>query len=325
MGWAIAIALSLLTGTLVACEPRGAGAPGLETPAGDAADPAGEAVLARVDGMSVRVAEFEREARRRARGGVLPEAERLKVLNDLVAEKLLYRAALEAGLDQDPSAQRYLARLMYQRQIDAKVPPRLPDAEVQSYYEAHREEFAIPEGVRLKRILIRVTPERPDADAKAQADRVRAELDADPNAFERLATEHSEDPNLPRGASSHFIRRDEPPWIDREVVNRAFELGVGDLSPVFRTDEGYNIVQTIDHRQRVERSFEQAQSTVHRKLREERRKALAELYLEELRSQASVEVDEARLASIEIAAPGNPHLPTGHPPAGGAGPDPGAR
>jgi parvulin-like peptidyl-prolyl isomerase len=328
MGWAIAVAASLLLGVLVACEQgEGArtGAPELEARAGDASDAGGQDVLARVDGTSVRSAEFQKEALRRARGGAFTMEQRRKLLNDLVAEKLLYQAALEAGLDRDPSAQRYIARLMYQRQIDANVPNRLPDAEVQSYYEAHRDDFAIPEGVRIKRILIKVTPERSDEDAKARADRVSADLAADPDSFERLATEYSEDPNLPRGAPSHFMRREEAPWIDREVVNRAFTLEVGQISPVFRTEEGYNIITTVDHRPRVERSFEEAKSTVHRKLREERRKALAERYLEELRNEASIEVDEAKLVSIEVAPPGNPHAPVGQPPGVGDARDPGAR
>jgi parvulin-like peptidyl-prolyl isomerase len=328
MGWAIAIALSLLTSALVACE-QGEGArteaPELEVRARDASDAEGQDVLARVDGMSVRSAEFKKEALRRARGGAFPIEERRKLLNDLVAEKLLYQAALEAGLDRDPSAQRYIARLMYQRQIDARVPDRLPDAEVQSYYEAHRDDFAVPEGVRIKRILIKVTPERSDEDAKARADRVSAELAADPESFVKLATEYSEDRNLPRGAPSHFMRREEAPWIDREVVNRAFALKVGELSPVFRTEEGYNIITTVDHRPRVERSFEEAKSTVHRKLREERRKALAERYLEELRSKASIEVDEAKLVSVDVAQPVNPHAPVGQPPGVGDARTPGVQ
>ncbi len=306
MSWVIAIPLSLLVATLAACTPQdggGAGEADLETRAGDVASSEPQDVLARVNGMIVATDEFQKEAQRRARGRALPLEERQKILDEIVARKLLYQAALEARLDRDPRAQSFLARLMFEREINAKLPKNFPDAEVRSYYEAHREEFAIPEGVRVRRILIRTKPDRPEDEAKTLAERVREELVEDPDAFERLATEHSGDPNLPRGAASHFIRPNEPDWIDRAVVDRAFSLQVGELSPVFRTEQGFNIITTIDRRERVERSYEQAKSSVLRKLRYERRKALSESYLEELRSQASIEVDEAKLGSIEIAVP----------------------
>jgi len=237
-----------------------------------------------------------------------------------VAEMLLYQAALAKGLEQDPQVRRLMARLFYQQEIAGSVPEAFSEDELQGYYRAHQDEFAVSEGVRIQRILIKITPDRADEAARAKAEELRAELVSNPGSFVELATEHSEDRNLPRGAPSHFLRREEPPWIDRAVVDQAFELEAGQLSPVFRSSDGYNILMAVERREHEQRPFEAVRTRVLRKAREERAKAVYESYVDELRMNASIEVDETRLDSIELAPPrphppvANPHLRAPNPP-----------
>jgi parvulin-like peptidyl-prolyl isomerase len=318
MRWATAFGLVAFTALSVGCENRteGGGAETGQTSGEASAAPAELApgVLARVDGMLVSSSDFQQAARRRAatRGGSLSLDERRELLDELVAEMLLYQAALARGLEQDPQVRRLMARLQYQREIAENVPKAFPEDELQRYYEANQDEFAVPEGVRIRRILIKIAPDRADEAARAKAEELRAELVSDPESFARLATEHSEDPNLPRGAESHFLRREEPHWIDRTVVDQAFELEAGQLSPVFRSSDGYNILMAAERREREQRTFEAARTSVHRKVREERAKALYESYVEELRMNASIDVDETRLDSIEVPPP-RPHPPVANP------------
>ena len=271
-------------------------------------------VLASVNAMVVTSSDFQQAARRTAarRGGSLSPDERREVLDELVAEMLLYQAALARGLEQDPQVRRLMARLFYQQELAERVPEASSEDELHEYYEAHPDEFAVPEGIRIQRILIKITPERADEAAKAKAEELRTELVSNPESFTKLATEHSEDQNLPHGAPSHFLRREEPPWIDRVVVDQAFELEAGQLSPVFRSSDGYNILMAVERRERKQTDFEVARPRVLRKLREERHKALYESYVDELRMNASIEVDETRLDSIEVRAP-RPHPPVANP------------
>ena len=234
------------------------------------------------------------------------------MLDELVAEMLLYQAALAKGFEQDPQVRRLMARLFYQQEVAARVPEAISEEELQGYYEAHLDEFAVKEGVRIQRILIKITPERADEAAKALAEELRAELVSNPESFAELATEHSEDRNLPNGSPSHFLRREEPPWIDRAVVDQAFQLQEGQLSPVFRSSDGYNILRVVKRREHEQVPFEAARTRVVRKVREERHRALFESYVEELRMDASIEVDETRLDAIEIPDP-RPHPPVANP------------
>jgi peptidyl-prolyl cis-trans isomerase D len=314
MRWATAFGLVAFAAVSVSCENRTErrGAEIGQTSGEATAVPAELApgVLARVDGMVVSSSDFQQAARRWAatRGGSLSLDERRELLDELVAEMLLYQAALARGLEQDPQVRRLMARLFYQREVAGNVPEAFPEDELQRYYQAHQDEFAVPEGVRIRRILIKITPDRADEAAKAKAEELRAELVSDPESFAKLATEHSEDPNLPRGAASHFLRREEPHWIDRAVVDQAFQLEAGQLSPVFRSSDGYNTLMAVERREREQLTFEAARPRVHRKVREERAKALFESYVEKLRINASIDIDESRVDSIEVPPP-RPHPP----------------
>jgi len=320
MRWATGLGLGLvaLAAMSFGCDNRTGGTGAVTGQASAEATPVpaefAPDALARVNGMVVSSSDFQQAAQRwEATSGHPPTLdERREILDELVAEMLLYQAALDKGLDKDPHVRRLMARLFYQREVAVNAPKTIPDELLHGYYEAHPDEFALPEGVRMRRILIKITPERTDEAARAKAEEIRAQLVSDPGSFEELAAEHSEDPNLPRGAASHWLRREEPPWIDRIVIDQAFGLEVGQISPVFRSSDGYNILTVVERRERKERAFEEARPQILRKVREERLKALYESYVDGLRRDASIEVDQSRLASIEVPPPRS-HPPVGHP------------
>jgi hypothetical protein len=62
-----------------------------------------------------------------------------------------------------------MARLLYQQESAVSVPDAFPEEELRRYYEVHQDAFAVPEGVRIRRILIEITPDRADEAARAKA------------------------------------------------------------------------------------------------------------------------------------------------------------
>ena len=121
-------ALVAFAAVTVGCDNRteGGGAETGQTSGEATAVPAELApgVLASVDGMPVSTSDFQQAARRGAatRGGSLSPDERRELLDELVAEMLLYQAALAKGLEQDPQVRRLMARLLYQREIEGRFP-----------------------------------------------------------------------------------------------------------------------------------------------------------------------------------------------------------
>ena len=173
------------------------------------------------------------------------------------------------------------------------------------------QEFVVPEKVQIKRILVKVTDDRPDDAAKAEAARILGELQGDVSQFKELASKHSEDPYKRRGGDVGFVPKDGKPGLDSAIVEKAFTLGVGDLSDVFKTDEGYNIVLNANKRDKVERTFQQMKGSVLRKIKNEKLKSLYDSYVAELRTGAKVAKEDAKLAEIEVEparAPKHPGL-----------------
>ncbi len=278
----------------------------------EAAAPAGE-VLATVNGVQITVDEFKEAAARKTpeNGTSLSDAEKQEVLDRLVAEKLLYKAALEKGLDKDPKVQKVMVNTLLREIVYSQVRNSdFTDEELQAYYEAHKEDFVVPEKVQVRRILIKVKDDRPDADAKAEAERLHDQVVAKPDSFKDLATQYSEDPYRRRGGDVGFVSAAGKPGLDEGVVTKAFELQVGAISDVFKTEDGYNIITVVNKRERVERTFQQMKGSVLRKVKNDKLKELYEQYVADLKTTAKVDVDSAKLAEVEVAKARRPMGPS---------------
>jgi len=299
--------LTLLALSASACDG------GAAKPAGDKADKAaapaatvdvGE-VIADVEGVPVGSDEFEQAAARKkpAEGDSLSMAEKKEVLDRLVDEKLLYKAALAKGLDKDPKVQKVMVNTLLRQEVYANVRNSdFTDEELQAYYEAHKDEFVVPEKVQIKRILIKVNKDREEGEAMGLAKEVHGKLKGDPSKFKDLAAKHSEDPYRRRGGDVGFVPRSGKPGLAQAVVDKAFEMGVEELSAPFVTDEGVNIIYIANKREEVSRTFQQMKGSVLRKVKNEKLKDLYEQYVSSLRDGATIKIDEAKLGEIEVKA-----------------------
>jgi len=296
------VLLALLA--LGACNNPGTPAPGGKEPAGaPAVEEVGD-TLATVDGMVIGSKAFEKAAARTApkEGDTLSVAERHEILDRLIADKVLYQEALRKGLDQDPKVQKVMVNTLLRQEVYAQVRNSdFSEELLQAYYDAHPEEFIVPEKVQIKRILVRVTDERPEAAAQDEAARLRGLVAADPKeTFKDVASKSSEDPYRRRGGDIGFVSADGKPGLDQAIVDKAFQMGVGEVSEPFKTEDGYNIIYVANKREKVERTFQQMKGSVLRKVKNEKLKELYDQYVAQLKQGAKVEIDEAKLAAVDI-------------------------
>ncbi|RME24543.1 MAG: hypothetical protein D6798_10950, partial [Deltaproteobacteria bacterium] len=269
--------------------------------------------LATVNGVPITVEEFEEAAARKTpeNGVSLSDAEKQEILDRLVAEKLLYKAALEKGLDKDPKVQKVMVNTLLRELVYSQVRNSdFTDEELQAYYEAHKEDFVVPEKVQIRRILIKVKDDRPDEEARKEAERIHALVVANPESFKDLATQYSEDPYRRRGGDVGFVSRAGKPGLDDEVVAKAFEMQVGDISDVFKTEDGYNIITVVNKRERVERTFQQMKGSVLRKVKNEKLKELYDQYVNDLKAGAKIDIDTDKLAQVEVTRSRRPMGPS---------------
>ncbi len=290
------------------------GASGEQPAASEAQAPEGE-VIAVVNGMPITKEEFERAAMRKApsSGPTLNEEEKKEVLDQVVAEKLLYQEALKRGLDKDPKVIKVIVNTLLREDVFKNIKNSdFSEDVLKAYYEQHKDEFTVPPKVHMRRILIRVNDERPEEEAKAMAERIYKQVKADPSKFEEVAGQVSEDAYKRRGGDVGFVSKEGKPGLDQAIVEKAFEMEAGQISEPFRTDEGYNIIQVVAKRDAVERTFQQMKGSVLRKVKSEKLKELYDQYVAQLKEGAKVEVYEDRLQALEVTPPRRgPGMPWG--------------
>jgi peptidyl-prolyl cis-trans isomerase C len=316
------VLLSLCLLGVVACDGADSGAnDATVSPGGSPAD-LGE-TLATVNGVVVGSKEFEQAAARKApaSGDALSAEEKKEVLDALVEEKLLYAEALRKGLDRDPKVQKVMVNTLLREDVYSTVKNGdFNDEMLQTYYEEHKSEFVVPEKVQIKRILIKVTDARPDDAAKAEAERIRGDIVKTPDSFKDLAAKFSEDPYKRRGGDVGFVSKEGKPGLDSAIVDKAFSLETGAVSEVFKTTDGYNVVQVAARREQVERTFQQMKGSVLRKVKNDKMKELYDGYVSKLKTGATIKIDETKLAAVEIKNSRRPFTPgSGLPGAGEEG------
>ena len=296
----------VLSSALVACDGGSSNGDKVTNAKPGAGEPAeiGE-VLATVNGTQIGSIDFEQAAARKSpeEGDTLSAEEKRDVLDRLVDEELLYQEALTQGLDKDPKVKKVMVNTLLRQEVYGSVRNSdFSDEELQAYYEAHIDEFIVPEKIQIRRILIKAGAERPSDEAKSLAGDLRGQIVANPGTFKELATKNSEDPYRRRGGDVGFVPRTGKPGLDQSIVDKAFTMDVEAVSEVFETDEGFNIIMVANRRERVERTYQQMKGSVLRKVKNEKLAEMYEQYTDNLLNKGEISVDEEQLSTTEVGS-----------------------
>lgn len=122
---------------------------------------------------------------------------------------------------------------------------QVSDAQVQSYYNAHLDQYRTPERVHARHILLKTTGKSKEEVAKiqAQAEDLLKQLKGGAN-FADLAKKFSQDPgSAPKGGDLDWIARGQ---MVKNFEDTAFSLKDNELSGVITTEYGFHIVQVLE-------------------------------------------------------------------------------
>ncbi len=200
------------------------------------------------------------------------------------------RALAEQGLTKTQLLQRFrdqlMARKLINEQVRAKI--RVGPADVEQYFAAHAQEFAMPAEVHARHILIRVNDERTDAQASALAHELYEKLRAANGAdFAELAKQHSQAPEADQGGDLGWVKRGQ---LMPELETPLFALSVHEISPPVQTKLGYHIFLVEDRHTGGQKSLEEVRVQVEDRLYAERFKDAIDAWMEKLRKQAYIQV-----------------------------------
>lgn len=304
------LAALVLAATLGGCSGSGTTTTAASGPAAPPADTIGTE-LAKVAGLPVGSTAFNALAARQtpADGAAFSAEEKADILDRAVTDELLFQKAFGEGLYHDPKVRRILINLLLRNEIYAKVRNNdFTAAELEGYFEEHKEEFVIPEKLQVKRIFVEVKADRGSDAAKEIADHTFAQLTANPDSFRDLAIAVSDDPYKRRGGDLGYLAPEGKPGVPPEIVTKAFKTEVGTITEPFLAAGGWNIIQVANKRDRLERTFEQMKGSVLRRLKNERYETLTATYIEGLKGDSTVVVDEAALAALKVDTKARPSL-----------------
>jgi len=266
--------------------------------------------VAEVDGVKVPSATLRRmvddrmdDAPDAQRGDVVSD-----VLNMLVSEQAALNRASQLGVsvsdadlekrllqlhgdgwkDEDPGYRELVRRQMTVDRVallDLASRARVSESEVHAYYDEHRAEYAQPERVQIRQIVV---PE------KAKAEQLRAELEKGAD-FATLARENSIAPEAPAGGALPAFARGQLP----EAFDRAFELMPGRLSPVIESPYGFHVFLLEQRLPATEPTFEDVRARIEAELGQRHLEDLRREWLRGLRKSAEIHLNESLLESLQ--------------------------
>ncbi len=174
--------------------------------------------------------------------------------------------------------------------------PPLPDAteeERRSYYDAHHEEFTIPDRIRASAVIVGDEA----AAARLRGDK-RMLQDAGSKDFIALVNESCTDDAIRShgGDLGWVLKSNNHGWQPRNLVEAAGRLkNIGDISPPIKADHGWAILKLTDHHAAELLAYEAIKDDVGNSVKMVKFAQQTEDFIAQLRSKVTVSVYEDRL------------------------------
>jgi len=156
--------------------------------------------------------------------------------------------------------------------IDAmRAKVNIPQADVEKEYKNNEEQYKTPEQVRASHILLK-TEGKDDAAVKAKAEEILKQAKSGAD-FAELAKKNSEDEASAKngGDLDYFGKGRMVPEFDAAV----FAMEPGQISDLVKTQYGYHIIKLVDKKPATTRPYAQVQQQLHDQLAYQRAQAQA--------------------------------------------------
>ena len=204
---------------------------------------------------------------------------RERFVNQLIDNEVLAQAAADEDFSQDAGyakelreAQRQLQiRHYYQQRIGSRV--GVADAAVQAYYTAHRDEYAEPERIRVRHILVALKKGAYPAEISNAWDRIRRlRLRVrEGESFADVARTDSDCPSKKDGGDLGYRQAGQ---MVPSFEHAAFALKRNEVSEIVQTEFGYHLIQMVDRIPGRQRAFAEVKDEIKQNLAQQREQEL---------------------------------------------------
>jgi len=269
------------------------------------------------------------------RGRMLNEEDdkalRVQSLEVVIAEELLYQAAsanrvpvsdadLEAGVKQIKAragseeaykkflAESKLSEADVKREVGRNLQTEayrkslvagtgVSEDQAKKFYEANVQKgmFDVPEQVHVQYILVKANEKDPESvriDARKRAEDA-AKRAAAGEDFAALAKQYSQDPTAERGGDIGFFPRGV---MFPKFEELAFNGKPGEVTPVFETPTGFNVVKILEKSPESTRSFDEVKSALMLDMGRLMEQDIVRAKIQELAAGATIAILDAAYA-----------------------------
>lgn len=159
--------------------------------------------------------------------------------------------------------------------------------QAKAYFDGHPDEFARPEMVHARHLLVRVAADATpvlDKEAHDRADGALKRLQKGED-FAKVAAEVSEDDTGQRGGDLGYFARGQ---MVSPFDSVAFALAPGQISGLVRTEFGYHVIKLEERRPPGTFEFDQVAPQLLQKLRQDRTDSHVKAFLEERKKKVKI-------------------------------------
>jgi len=186
----------------------------------------------------------------------------------------------EKKIREDVRLQMRVERMLHD--VCKDIPTPLQEA-VLEYYEENKERFKSSEQVKVVHIVKHINWQADEAAAHNIISKAHDEL-KNGAVFETLVAKYSDCPE--NGGDLGYITRGQ---MVEEFEDVVFNLGVNEVSDVFRTRFGYHIAKLYDRKPAVIPALKEVKNQVVSELKEQMRSKAIDEFVDRLKSKAKIE------------------------------------
>jgi peptidyl-prolyl cis-trans isomerase SurA len=201
-----------------------------------------------------------------------------------------------------------LQKEVVQREVGSHVD--ISNDDVKQYYEAHPQEFTLPERVTLSEISLSTEGKSPEelAAVRAKVEGLRTSI-LNGDDFNRVAQLYSQGSTAKEGGGLGTYKRGE---LSPQIEAIVFQMSKNQISEVIQTRTGFEFLLVEDHLQPGLQPLDKVQADILNTIRAQKLQPLLRDYLAALREQSNIIVnpgynDSALLSGANIASPDKSH------------------
>jgi peptidyl-prolyl cis-trans isomerase C len=263
--------------------------------------------LATIDGEKVTLQEFNKELDKipaNMKMLVASESGKKNYLDRLIVKKLLLKEASKAKIESEKDFQERVNDIKEQLLIETLLKKKITadtqmtEDDLKKYYDEHKEEFKKDREINTRHILLKTEEEAKQVQGKLQKG----------EDFTELAKKYSIDPNVKQsGGEIGFQPKGS---LIPEYESAAFKLTkVGQVSGIVKTQFGYHIIRLEGVKPPDYVPFAEVKDFIKQKNAQDKQKEVLEKYIEELKKNAKITIDEALLKEDKAEQPAKADAP----------------